>query len=123
MDIMKKYFWYFFIMTLKIDLNTGPNPHYCDLEAEKLVHKILPWFYIIEFYFEQGRGYISFFSDFRLKIFMEFFQKNLGALGPGAWGPMGGPTGAQGHGPQGPMGLKDLGLKDPGPRVMGLKEA
>ena len=26
-----------------------------------------------------------------------------------------GPRGAQGHGPQGPMGLKDPGLKDPGP--------
>ena len=39
--------------------------------------------------------------------------------GPGAWGPMGGPHGAprraQGHGPQGPMGLKDPGLKDLGP--------
>ena len=35
--------------------------------------------------------------------------------GPGAWGPM--HEGAQGHGPQGPMGLKD-----PGPRGMGLKD-
>ena len=50
--------------------------------------------------------------------------------GPGAWGPMGvahggprgaqghgAPWGAQGHGPQGPMGLKDPGLKDPGPHA------
>ena len=37
--------------------------------------------------------------------------------GPGAWGPMGGPGAwaSRTHGPQGPMGLKDPGLKDPGP--------
>ena len=37
----QKYFLGNFIMTLKIDLNTGPNHHYCDLEAEKLVYKLL----------------------------------------------------------------------------------
>ena len=37
--------------------------------------------------------------------------------GPGAWGPMGDPGAwaSRTHGPQGPMGFKDPGLKDPGP--------
>ena len=39
-----------------------------------------------------------------------------GAQGHGA------PWGAQGHGPQGPMGLKDPGLKDLGPRGMAIKD-
>ena len=30
-----------FLMTFKIDLNTGPNHQYSDLEAEKLVYKLL----------------------------------------------------------------------------------
>ena len=44
-------------------------------------------------------------------------------VGPRGMGPHGGdqghgaPWGAQGHGPQGPMGLKDPGLKDPGPNA------
>ena len=37
------------------------------------------------------------------------------------------PWASRTHGPQGPMGLKDLGLKDPGPhggpRGMGLKDS
>ena len=51
----------------------------------------------------------------------------LGPIGgpmgvPGAWGPVGGPhggpRGAQGHGPQGPRGLKD-----PGPPTLPRREA
>ena len=38
---IKKMFFGFFVMTLKINLNTGPNHQYSDLEAEKLVYKLL----------------------------------------------------------------------------------
>ena len=43
--------------------------------------------------------------------------RGMGPHGGAPWGAQGhgAPWGAQGHGPQGPMGLKDPGLKDPGP--------
>ena len=38
---IENYVFGFFIMSLKIDPNTRPNHQYNDLEAKKLVHKLL----------------------------------------------------------------------------------
>ena len=51
-------------MTLKIDLNTGPNHYYSDLEAEKLVYKLLTLVLCHRILFRKGRGYIGVFWRF-----------------------------------------------------------
>ena len=92
-------------MTLKTDLNTGPNHHYSALGAEKLVCKLLTMVLYHRISFRKGRGYIGFLGDFRLEKFKIFFKKFSGPHGAQGHGPQG--PGAQGHGPQEPMGLKD----------------
>jgi len=54
----------FFFMTFNIDLNTGPNHQYSDLEAEKLVYKLVELVLDDRVSFQKRVGGYSFFRRF-----------------------------------------------------------
>ena len=60
-------------MTFKIDLNTGPNHQYSDLEAEKLVYKLLKLVLDDRVSFKKRVGGYRFFRRFSTLKKVDFF--------------------------------------------------